>query len=123
MYVYMLCIVIKYNVTSDNSPQITRYRQPLLGYSIVNNLSARNDCTRNRGTRHATIGKLQEAVLPRGPARGGQCRYNGTRDTTPPSSTEERCFLLSPLRCRITRQTDSSVESRHLWDSRQPVIT
>jgi hypothetical protein len=42
--------------------------------------------------------ELQEAVLPRGPAPGGQCCSNGTRDTTVPTSTREQCFLFDPLR-------------------------
>jgi hypothetical protein len=46
---------------------------------------------------HATIEELREAVLPRGPAPGVQCRCNATRDITPLTSTEERCFLLGPL--------------------------
>jgi hypothetical protein len=88
--------------------------------------------------RHTKIGELREAVLPRGPAPGAQCRYNGTRDTTPPTSTEEQCFLLGPLRGYITRPTElnsvTGVESswdfgiwkpsRELqWDRRQPVKT
>jgi hypothetical protein len=44
--------------------------------------------------RHATIEGLREAVLPRGTAPGGQCRYNGTRNTTLYTSTEPQCFLL-----------------------------
>jgi hypothetical protein len=54
-------------------------------------------------------------VLPRGPASGGQYRCNGTGHTTAPSSTEERCVLLSPLRGYVTRpkelSSDSGVES------------
>jgi hypothetical protein len=57
-----------------------------------------------------TVGKLQEAVLPRGPTPGGQFRCNGTPDTTPPTSTEERCFLFGPLRGYITRPTEMFVE-------------
>jgi hypothetical protein len=53
--------------------------------------------------RHAIIGKPREAVLPRGPVPGGQCRYNITRDTTPPTSREEQCFPLSPCRGCIWR--------------------
>jgi hypothetical protein len=58
---------------------------------------------KNRGTCHicGDITEEQEscreAVLPPGPATGGQCRCNGTRDIKPPTSTEEWCFLLGPV--------------------------
>jgi hypothetical protein len=35
-------------------------RQPLLGYGTVNNLSANNDCTRKRGTRHVRGDVMQQ---------------------------------------------------------------
>jgi hypothetical protein len=50
--------------------------------------------------------ELREAVLPRGPAPDRQRRCNGARDTTPPTLTGERCFLLSPFRRYINRPTE-----------------
>jgi hypothetical protein len=60
--------------------------------------------------RQATIREMCEAPLPRVPAPGWQCRYNGTRDTTSLTSIEERCFLLGPCRGYIWR-----IETRLTW--------
>jgi hypothetical protein len=38
------------------------------------------------------------SVVAHDPAPGGQNRYIVTRDTTSFTTTEERCFLLGPLR-------------------------
>jgi hypothetical protein len=55
-----------------------------------------------------TIKELGEVMLPHGLAPGVQCLCNVTHDTMPPTATEERCFLLGPLRGHITRQTELS---------------
>jgi hypothetical protein len=60
---------------------------------------------------HTTIRDLREVVLPRGPRPGGQCRYNGARDTSSPTSSEEWCFLLCPCRGYISRIDTSPVEA------------
>jgi hypothetical protein len=82
---------------------------------------------------HATVGELREAVLPHGPAPGRQCHCNGTRETTPPTSTEEWCFLLGLLRGYITLGLVSGVQLLSgmewselvggLWDRQQPTRT
>jgi hypothetical protein len=61
-------------------------RRPLHGSGSANTSSPRHRW------RHATIGELWEAVLPRVPAPGWHCRCNVTRDTTPPILTENGVF-------------------------------
>jgi hypothetical protein len=60
-------------------------------------------------------------VLPCGPARGGECSCNGSCDAASPTSAEERCFLLGPLRGCITRPDElssvSGVESSYIESS------
>jgi hypothetical protein len=103
-------------------------RRPFLGSSSVNTSSPR------QRWRHATIRGLREAVLPRRPAPGGQCRCNGTRDTTHPHQQRNDVFCwvraeaiyeeskhkpVSPSgvsRESAGRQTSPSL--RLLWDSR-----
>jgi hypothetical protein len=81
------------NVTGRLKGEIMKPgRLSLLGSGSVNTSYPR------QRRRHPKIGERREAVLP-----GGQCRYNGTRDTTSPTSTEERCFLLGPCRGYIWR--------------------
>jgi hypothetical protein len=55
--------------------------------------------------RHAKTEELQEAVLPRVPAPGGQYRCNGTRDTMISTSTEERFFCVRSA-LRLYHSTD-----------------
>jgi hypothetical protein len=104
-----------------NSNDIVGFREPSLGYGTVYNLSGyqwlhtqQRNLLRRR-CRHSTIRELRDAVLPSYLAQGGNFRYNGTRDTTPPTSTEEGCFLLGPLRGFITRPTELSSVSGVEW--------
>jgi hypothetical protein len=86
------------------STVFNQQRWPLRGNSTVKHFSKTTRsrdhdraCMQRRNTsrsrlrwRHATIGELRVAALPRGTATGGQCRYNGTRNSSP-TSTEELC--------------------------------
>jgi hypothetical protein len=103
--------------------------RPLLGSASVKTSSPL------QRWRQATLGEPRVAVIPE---PEGQCRCNGTRDTTLPTSTEERCFLLGPFRgyylenqnkpvslsreCRQKSterlQVETSPSLRLLWDSR-----
>jgi hypothetical protein len=85
---------IKYN------EHIVACREPSLGYGseelVTSAVTSRNS-GRAPGSSVATRSVTR---------RTGCC--NGTRDTTPPTYTEEPCFLSCPLQGSITRPTELS---------------